>query len=108
VEIKYVNCAGCRRPLLGESMRGWLRSLQLARRRLLPPLVRDRLRGRPYCAGCLTCPGRGRRPSSLAAGSLMCEPPWETTDEFEKYAGPRPAKGKPGRKASLSGGRRNS
>jgi hypothetical protein len=45
--LKLVNCAQCNRELCGESMQGRVYGAEF------PPLVRGRIKGRPYCGLCL-------------------------------------------------------
>ena len=55
VLMKYVNCAGCEMELLGDSLRDWHDALSKGERRhlKLPPPVKGRWKGRPYCPTCL-------------------------------------------------------
>lgn len=52
--IRLVNCAGCRRELLGDSMP---ERVEVDGYRLTPR-VAGRLAGRPYCGKCLGTPDR--------------------------------------------------
>ncbi len=51
--IRLCNCAICSRSLLGESEAAWLRSLPDESRLMQPPLVAERVHGRPYCRRCV-------------------------------------------------------
>lgn len=53
-ELCVCNCEKCGGVLIGRSERAWYRSLSPERRRKWPPIVFDRVNGRPYCAAC--CP----------------------------------------------------
>ncbi len=58
--IRLCNCAVCSRKLLGESERDWLHSLPDDARLMQPPLVAERIHGRPFCRRCL----RSRMPKA--------------------------------------------
>jgi hypothetical protein len=66
-DVKMLNCADCGAELLGESMadlEGTRVSVSHFRHGsvVLPPLVRGRIDGRPYCRACFR--QRTRRPVS--------------------------------------------
>jgi hypothetical protein len=52
-DVKLCNCAGCDAELLGESMREWRAGLKRRDKEVQPPVVADRVYGRPYCRACL-------------------------------------------------------
>jgi hypothetical protein len=51
--LKRVNCAACRVELIGESGVAALAILPMCQQEHLPRPVAGRIRGRPYCGGCL-------------------------------------------------------
>ncbi len=68
--IGLVNCAECGMELVGERSavsvpRPWPSDL--------PPAVRGRIMGRPYCSGCLTC----RVPPARATTTEDDGGPWQ-------------------------------
>jgi hypothetical protein len=72
-ELKLCDCAECGRELVGLSMLPWYSTLTHAERSNYPPLVGGHVKGRPYCAWCLSVPAR--RPPGGRAG--RCDPsPW--------------------------------
>lgn len=50
--MRLVNCAYCRRELLGESMADWANDVRPEYRSLFPQLPAGRIDGRPYCLEC--------------------------------------------------------
>jgi hypothetical protein len=50
-DVKLVDCAGCGRELLGDSIQFTEKSRLPLRYRFTPP-VRGRFKGRPYCGMC--------------------------------------------------------
>lgn len=53
LDFKVCNCAGCRRLLLGTSMRRWFKPvLERMWGEDLPPFVYRRWDDRPYCEAC--------------------------------------------------------
>ena len=51
--LKFCNCAGCGREVLGDSFYGWYYDQPEHIQRLLPIPVAGRIHGRPYCDLCL-------------------------------------------------------
>lgn len=51
--IKMVDCARCKRELLGASMQEWYDSLPVTTKVNLPPVMGGRHNDRPYCNSCL-------------------------------------------------------
>lgn len=52
-DVKLVNCAGCSKELLGESMAAFYAGLSPGQKDLcLEPIYR-RIAGRPYCKECV-------------------------------------------------------
>ena len=57
-DVKMVNCAACRQPLVAKSLAGWHRHLDSKSRKKLPPVCAGFIRDddghcRPYCQDCL-------------------------------------------------------
>lgn len=73
-DVRLVNCAKCGAELLGESERAWYYRLSGHHRKQLPPPVRGRVFGRPYCAACLD-------PTKADRSSAAEEPP--TIEEID-------------------------
>jgi hypothetical protein len=57
--LKYVECAECGNVLLGDSYREMYDNLPHYKKVRLPPPVRHRLKGRPYCERCAICKVNG-------------------------------------------------
>ena len=53
-KLKFCNCAGCAKELLGDSWKDWYFEQDADLQRRLPPPVAGRLYGRPYCDLCLS------------------------------------------------------
>ena len=56
-EIKFCNCAGCGKKLLGKNMEGLREFLSKDFKEMAE--IGGRIDGRPYCNGCLAIPSSG-------------------------------------------------
>lgn len=56
--LKFCNCAGCNRLLLGLSCKDFVRRMtpEEKNKLQLPAFVAGRIKGRPYCVLCLSEP----------------------------------------------------